>query len=107
MPDVYRSVDVIVCCSRKESMSVVVAEACMNRKLSIVSDAAGIVQLLQNGKNALIFENENVEMLLSQLIWVLDHYDEAMVIGRRSQKVYQDNFTMDIFRDNVKKVGIL
>ena len=56
---VYEMTDVLVCPSRKESMSVAVAEAMMHAKPSIVSDAAGISAYIDNYNEGIIFKSGN------------------------------------------------
>ena len=102
MPEIYEALDGVVCCSRQESMSVAVAEACMNRKFSIVSDGAGISRLLQDKKNALLFQSENINDLQKKIIWVINNLEQARNMGQMSRKLYDQYFTMDIFERNLK-----
>ena len=102
--EIYDDVDGIVCCSRKESVSVVVAEACMNEKFSIVSDCAGITEYMVDGINGLIFENENIDELLSKIVFVIENSDYAYRIGKASRKVYEENFTMKQFEESLRSL---
>lgn len=101
MPQIYGNIDVIVCCSRVDSMSVVVAEACMNRKLSIVSSGAGISELLTHNKDAFIFENENISELRNIIIDVVNNYSIARKMGANSRKIYERYFSMKTFEQNL------
>lgn len=101
MPYIYQTIDGIICCSRQDAMPVVVAEACMNMKFSIVSDAAGISRLLTDNKNALIFKSENIEELQEKIMWVVNNYQQAEKIGQASRSVYDKYFSLDIFEKNL------
>lgn len=101
MPELYSQIDAVVCCSREESMSVVVAEGCMNEKLVIVSDAAGIADFIMDGENGLIFPSENIERLVSIIEWVIDHEEQVKNIGRKSWQVYEEHFNMELFEKNL------
>ena len=103
MPDLYSKIDVVVCCSRKEAMSVVVAEGCMNGKLVIVSDAAGIADYIVNGENGLIFQNENIKQLTELMQWTLEHEEEVKRIGARSKRIYKEHFLMERFEKELQK----
>ncbi len=101
MPHIYQTIDGIICCSRQDAMPVVVAEACMNMKFSIVSDAAGISQLLKDNQNALIFKSENIEELREKIMWAVNNYQQAKKIGQASRSVYDKYFSLDIFEKNL------
>lgn len=104
MPDLYSQVDVVVCCSREESMSVVVIEGCMNEKLVIVSDAAGIAEYITNGEDGLIFQSDNVGQLVSKIEWVIANGEGAAKIGHTSKRIYDKYFSMEIFERNLLSV---
>lgn len=101
MMDLYRAVDVVMCVSREDALPVVVAEGCMMRKASIVSNATGIAEFLDHGKTGLIFESENVDELSSLIQWTVEHKDEVKRIGKSSRRVYDTYFSMDIFKQNL------
>lgn len=102
MSKVYGTIDAVVCCSRVESMSVVVAEACMNGKISIVSSGAGISELLTDKVNAFIFENENVVELRGIIDWLVNNFIQAQEIGVNSREVYDAYFSMSAFEREIR-----
>lgn len=104
MKEVYYSIDVVVSCSREDSMSVVAIEGMMNEKLVIVSDAMGIADYITDGQTGFITPCEDVEALTNKIMWVMDNQDEAVKIGKASRKVYDDYFSMEEFEKNVLKV---
>ncbi len=101
MPELYSRIDVVVCCSREESMSVVVIEGCMNEKAVIVSDAAGIADFIVNGEEGLIFQNENIEQLAGLMKWVIDNPQKAEELGHNAKRVYEKYFNMETFENNL------
>lgn len=101
MPDLYSQIDAVVCCSREESMSVVVIEGCMNEKPVIVSDAAGIADYIMDGEDGLLFQSENVDQLVSRIEWVIDHAEQAKAVGRRSKRIYERYFHMELFENRL------
>lgn len=102
MPDLYRKLDGIICCSRVESMSVVVAEACMNMKFSIVSSMAGISRLLHDNNDALFFKSEDVLNLREKIVWCINNTDAARRLGQASRKVYERYFKLEAFENELK-----
>lgn len=101
MAELYRAVDVVVCASRVEALSVVVVEGCMTHKASIVSSAAGIADFLEHEKTGLIYESENVEELSSWIKWAVEHKEEVKQIGENSRKVYDTYFSMNVFEEKL------
>lgn len=104
MGEIYSQIDVVVCCSREDALPVVVAEACMNGKLSIISDRTGIAEYITDGYDGLIFESENIIQLARKMQWVMDHTSDAGRMGRNSRKVYEACFSMERFEDALLKI---
>lgn len=101
MKNLYCAIDVVMCVSREDALPVVVAEGCMMRKTSIVSNATGIAEFLDHKKTGLIFESENVDELSSLIQWAVEHKDEVKRIGENSRRVYDTYFSMNIFEENL------
>lgn len=101
MRNLYCAVDVVMCVSREDALPVVVAEGCMMRKASIVSNATGIAEFLDHGETGLIFESENVDEISSLIQWAVEHKDEVKRIGENSRRVYDTYFSMNIFEGNL------
>lgn len=101
MPELYHRIDVVVCCSREEPMSVVVVEGCMNGKLVIVSDAAGIADYITDRSDGLLFRSEDVKQLAELMEWAIMHREQVRQIGNAAKGVYEKNFTLEIFERNL------
>lgn len=101
IPELYAKIDVVVCASRQEALSVVTVEAFMNEKLAIVSDAAGVVDYMVPGEDGLIFPSGDHEKLADYMHWAINHMDEARAIGQRSRRVYDKYFTMQAFKERL------
>lgn len=99
--DIYRTVDVVMCASREDAMSVVVAEGCMMRKTSIVSSTVGIAEFLDHEKTGLVFESENVDELSGWIQWVVEHPLEIKQLGINSQDIYDKFFSINVHTTNL------
>lgn len=104
IPDYYAKTDVVICCSREESMSVVVMEGFMNGIPAIVSDVTGITEYMEDGREGLIFQSENVEELQQKIRYMVDHQDRIVEMGRNARENYLKNFTMEQFEKNLLRV---
>lgn len=76
MDDYYKSIDCYVLPSLNEAFGLVVPEAAMNYKPSIVSSTTGVAELVNDGENGFIFERAKnpVKNLAKKLIEVADIY---------------------------------
>lgn len=101
MSEIYKNIDVVVCASRAEAMSVAVTEGCMTEKLVIVSNAAGITEFIKHKETGLIFESGNANELAAWIEWAVVHREEAEKIGIASKVIYENNFSMELFEKNI------
>jgi glycosyltransferase involved in cell wall biosynthesis len=102
--EMYSEIDMVLCPSRHETMSVAVVEGMMHRKLCIISSETGNARYCEPFKNALIMENENVDSLSENIDWVLEHPDECKRIADAGFEVYDKKFRMESFEENVIRI---
>lgn len=95
--NLYSKIDVVLCPSRYESMSVAVIEALMNKKLTIVSSNTGNAKFITPYKNGLIMQSESAESLAEQMNWALENIDRWQEIGDKGYKVYDEYFRLERF----------
>jgi len=98
----YAESDVFVSASRVDPMPIVITQGLMNSKVCLCSSATGQAQLLDEGKNGLIFKSGSVEELSSQLAWILENSDKLDAIGIAGRAIYDQYFDMSKFVTNVK-----
>lgn len=98
----YPEIDVVVCASREETMSIVMTEAMMFHKIGITTDRTGIAKYIVDGKNGFIVEADNVEMLSDRMQWIIDNKNRVKEIQDRARKTYEKFFTMERFGNNLE-----
>ena len=99
----YKKIDVLICASRQETLSMVCLEAMSNHIPCIVSDAAGIAQYLHN-RDGWIFPSGNDSLLAKRMEWCFLNPDEVVMAGEKARKLYEDNFSITKFRYKVKNI---
>lgn len=104
MNKIYGQIDAVVCASREEAMSVAVTEGCMTKKLVIVSNAAGISELIKHQETGIIFESGNAAELAGWIKWAIVNREQVEKIGMASREVYENYFSMEIFEHNIATV---
>mgnify|MGYP002510827389 CR=1 FL=1 len=101
----YYKIDVLVCPSREDPMPMVVTEAMMHERVCVISENVGQAEFIEQGLNGFIFPNEDVDMLMEILIWLINNKSRRTIIGKASRKIYEDEFSEEIMQQRIK--GIL
>lgn len=101
---IYNESDVIISCSREDSMSVVVLEGFMNRKPAIVSDEVGVSDFITDGVEGFIVKSEDVNGFARKVMWMIDHRHECIEMGVRARDIYENTFTLDKFKERVDTI---
>lgn len=99
--DLYSEIDIVLCASRYESMSAVIIEGMMHKKLCITSSETGIADYCDPYINALIMESESVDSLSEQINWALEHKESWKRISEAGFEVYNSKFRMETFEKNL------
>jgi glycosyltransferase involved in cell wall biosynthesis len=95
-------IDVVVCASWQETMSIVLTEAMMYAKPSITSDATGMADFVEHGVNGLICKAGDVDDLRDKMEWMIVNRDKLENMGINARKTYEEYFTMDKFADRLE-----
>ncbi len=88
--------DVVVCASRDEPWSLVVMEAAMLRKPSIVNEHVGAAEMFDEA-SCFHFECGSASSLAGQLLAVYERRDELPEMGRAARRVFERELTLDTF----------
>ena len=105
MQELYENSDCIICASRTEMLPMAVSEGMMNQKICIVSDAAGIVDIMKDGINGLIFSNENVDELSQKMQDVIERKIDAETIKKNARDTYMKYFSEEVFVKKFEKIA--
>ncbi len=104
MQNTLRQIDVVVCASREETMSIVVNEGMMMGKICITTENTGVADYIQDGKNGFVVPPGNAPALRNRMEWIIIHKDDITKIGKEARKTYEQYFTMEAFGKNLEKV---
>lgn len=99
--EILSHADILVCPSRQDSMPTVAAEAMMHGVPCIVSDAIGTAVYIHDGKDGLIFHNEDVKALADKIMWCKNHRAEVEIMGKNARKLYEQVFSIEVFEKNL------
>jgi glycosyltransferase involved in cell wall biosynthesis len=88
--------DVVVCCSRDESSSLVVMEAAMLSKPTILSDRVGLLEVL-DGESCFVFESESAPSLAGQLLAAYECRGDLKRMGMAARRKFEQELTLEVF----------
>jgi glycosyltransferase involved in cell wall biosynthesis len=100
----YAETDVLVSASRDDPMPIVTTQGLMFSKVCLCSSVIGHAQLLEDGKDGMIFTNESAEELAEKMAWLLQHPAELPVLGMAGRGLYEKHFLMSRFASNVENL---
>ena len=98
----FSDIDVLVCASHEETLSMTVIEAMMHGKACITTANTGIAEYIENGVNGFVISNNNVDALAEKMQWLAEHREKAEEMGVAARKTYERYFTMDVFAQNLE-----
>ena len=104
MAVLYPEIDVVVVCSREETLSIVAIESMIYKKVCIVSDACGIADYVPASERHLVYQEAFLEQLVEKMKWCLEHRNELPQIGEEARKTYENVFSIEAFSSRLYQV---
>ena len=99
-----RRCEVLLCPSLDDPMPVVATYALMFGKPVIASDHTGTAALLQDGVSGFVVKAGDSYSLAAAMRRCVERRDRLPEMGQAARRVYQENFTVEAFDRNLKKV---
>ena len=87
--------DVLIMPSRSESFGVACIEAMAMELPVIASDAEGLPEVVINNKTGLLFQSENPESLAEAIIWMIQHPEQRLAMGKQGRETVLAKFTRE------------
>lgn len=99
---IYAEADVVVSCSIDDPLPVVVTEAFMNSKCTILSSNSGQSRIVSNYIDALVYKADSKSQLIDLLEYIVESdKNEIEKIGYKGRKLYKKYFSIDAFKKNI------
>lgn len=99
LPDV----DVLVCPSLIETMSMSIVEGMMFEKLCITTDMTGVAQYLEDGKDGFVIKANDSDELAGRMAWIINNRDKWEPIKKEARKTYEREFSLERFGERLVK----
>ncbi len=101
--DLIRDADVLLCSSRDESVSIVVMEAAMLSKPSIISDRVGAAEFLDDDA-CFVFGSGNAAALAARITEAHARRDDLPRMGAAARRHFEKKMTFDRFAQDLRAV---
>lgn len=101
--EAFSEIDVVVCTSQEEMLSIAITEGMMFGKVCIANDHTGNVDYIEHGVNGFIVPQNEVQLLAQQMQWIIENFDKLENLRMQARKTYENNFSLDIFGENLQK----
>ena len=98
----FTNVDIALSPSLDDPMPIVCTEAMALEKGVIVSENTGTASFIENGKNGYKVPAGDPLALAEVIERMVLYKDKLPMLGKAARKIYDDNFTMEIFEKNIK-----
>lgn len=104
MERIFQHVDVVVCTSLEETMSISIIEGLMNKKICITNNNTGIAEFIRDNVNGFVYEVDKPDDLVNKLKFVIHNFKSIDRIRIEARKTYEEFFSMEIFSESLEKV---
>ncbi|MCM1174196.1 MAG: glycosyltransferase [Blautia sp.] len=95
-------IDVVVCASKEETLSIAIVEGMMSGKACITTKPTGIADYIEDGKNGFVVDYHDVDTLAEKMAWMIENRDRLKEMGMAARETYEKHFSMDAFGKRLK-----
>lgn len=100
----FANMDMVLCPSLDDPMPIVCTEAMALGKGVIVSENTGTASFIENGVNGYKVPAGDPEALAKVIEAAVLNRENLPALGKEARKIYEENFTMEIFKQHIKQV---
>lgn len=98
----FSEIDVVVCPSREETMSITLTEAMMYGKACLSSDNTGMADYIVDGRNGFVCKTGDTIELKNKMQWFIRNPEIIDKMGEEARRTYEKYFTMEVFSQNLE-----
>ena len=101
--EILPQIDVLLCPSLIETMSMSTIEGMMFEKLCVTTDMTGVAEYIVNEKNGFVTKAGDSDKLASCISWIIHNRDKWDKIRQEARKTYEREFTLEKFGERLEK----
>lgn len=100
----FKECDILLCPSLDDPMPIVCTEAMILKKVIIVSDHTGTASFIKNNDNGFVIPAGSPQAIADAIQTSLTRRETFDRIGQEARMIYEQNFTMEVFKKNVEQI---
>lgn len=100
----FKNINVVVCTSEEETMSMTIVEGMMNSCLCVTNMSTGISKYIEDGINGYIYEKDNEKSLRNKLMYIIDNYDKLSGVKKKARETYDKQFSLAVFEKRILEI---
>jgi glycosyltransferase involved in cell wall biosynthesis len=104
IPDLFKIGDIYIIASHYENLSVSMLEAMFNSKPIIATNAMGIRDVLENNKDALFFEIDNLKELKNRIEMLVQNKNLAIRLANKAYEKYVLHYNFENTVEKIRKI---
>lgn len=101
----FSKIDVVVCASQEETLSITIIEGMMWEKVPVVTSNTGIADYIENGKNGFLIKYKDIDSLAEKMKWIISHKEKMTEMRKAARRTYEACFSIERFGENLKKMS--
>lgn len=64
----------------------------------------GIPSLIDDGETGFLVQSKDTEALADKMLWLIEHQEEGLLMGKKGRNRFLENFTLDIFEHRMADI---
>lgn len=100
----YQVCDAVVLASKRETFGLVLIEAMQVATAVIGANSGGVVEIIDDEKTGLLFENQNYESLASSIEKLINNQELALNIAKSGQDKCNEKFSNELQFEKLKNI---
>lgn len=104
MKTLFEQIDVVICPSLVETMSISLIEGLMNSKICITNSNTGVATYIENEKNGFVFHDCNEIELKGIVEQIIEKIDCMTEIKKNARETYVNEFSINSFEKRIKSL---
>ncbi|SFB14055.1 glycosyltransferase family 4 protein [Selenomonas ruminantium] len=102
LKELFNKIDVVVCASREETLSIAVIEGMMYGKVCITTDATGVADFIHDDVDGFVVQSNNPFELAKKIGYVIQNISNLDDMRNSARNVYEKHFSMKVFENRLE-----
>ena len=103
MREAFNQIDIVVCSSLEETMSLTITEGMMCGKVCITTDNTGIADFIEDGVNGFVCRAGDANSLSEKMQYAIENFDNLIDMRRNARQTYEKYFTLENFGERLER----